>query len=137
MDKGLKEFVLDLSDCLIMDSTFLGVLAKTGLQVHKQLPNNASVNHVHLLNPNERVNNLIDNLGVLGFFDILCDDRATEHDYTVLENSGKPVSRKELTETCLRAHEALIKMNPRNAAKFKEVTSFLKNDLERLKQTAG
>ena len=37
--------------------------------------------------------------------------------------------KKEQTETMLEAHEACIAANPANAAKFKDVLDYLKQDL--------
>jgi hypothetical protein len=61
---GFESFVLDLSECVTMDSTFLGVLAGTALKLSEhssprqnggqkgELPSSANL---RLLNPNERV----------------------------------------------------------------------------------
>src|SRR4029079_13027515 len=32
--RGYKHFVMDLTDCVVMDSTFLGVLARSGSTLH-------------------------------------------------------------------------------------------------------
>src|SRR5688500_13310613 len=37
-EKGYHHFVLDLSECLLMDSTFLGVLAGLGLKFNNHAP---------------------------------------------------------------------------------------------------
>src|SRR5438445_241537 len=65
--KGYNYFVLDLSDCLLMDSTFLGVLAGFGLKMN-QPPGDGSGSGIELLNPNPRVSELLENLGVLHLF---------------------------------------------------------------------
>src|SRR5436853_3258135 len=57
--KGHHHFVLDLTDCLLMDSTFLGVLAGLGLKFGKETsaPNgkpvllNTDPTPIELLNP--------------------------------------------------------------------------------------
>src|ERR1043165_9992203 len=63
--RGFTEFVLDLRECLTMDSTFLGVLA--GLVLRNGHPETAAPS-IELLNPNNRVLDLIENLGVLSMF---------------------------------------------------------------------
>src|SRR5438046_6791784 len=52
-DKGYSYFVLDLSACTLMDSTFLGVLAGFGLKMlsNQKVPGDPAI---ELLNPNAR-----------------------------------------------------------------------------------
>src|SRR5436853_7516799 len=51
--RGFSRFVLDLSDCPLMDSTFLGVLAGLGLKF--SLPHNGAPHTTtQLPNPNPR-----------------------------------------------------------------------------------
>src|SRR5437868_5613999 len=65
--RGFADFVLDLRECLTMDSTFLGVLA--GLVLRNNQPEPAAP-MIELLNPNSRVLDLIENLGVLSMFKV-------------------------------------------------------------------
>ena len=65
--RGFGEFVLDLRECMTMDSTFLGVLA--GLVLRNNQPE-AAAPTIELLNPNNRVLDLIENLGVLSMFKV-------------------------------------------------------------------
>src|SRR5687767_6405837 len=64
--KGHNRFILDLSECLLMDSTFLGVLAGMGLKFNDQP--NGEVASIELLQPNERISDLLENLGVVQLF---------------------------------------------------------------------
>src|SRR5579872_966135 len=66
--KGCSYFVLDLSECTLMDSTFLGVLAGFGLQ--GVAPKSDRPATMELLNPNERVTELLESLGVLHLFKV-------------------------------------------------------------------
>src|SRR6185436_17837187 len=59
-EKGWRRFVLDLTDCQLMDSTFLGVLAGIGLRFSEDTGVGAS--KIELLNPSERVSGLLENL---------------------------------------------------------------------------
>src|SRR5579859_8066848 len=67
--KGYTYFVLDLSECALMDSTFLGVLAGFGLKMLKSAPN-AERSAIELLNPNARILELLESLGVLHLFTV-------------------------------------------------------------------
>src|SRR5947209_12471263 len=60
--KGYAYFVLELSECLLMDSTFLGVLTGFGLQLGqgKKDPCDGAI---ELLNANPRITDLLENLG--------------------------------------------------------------------------
>jgi anti-anti-sigma regulatory factor len=129
--KGYTYFVLDLAECLLMDSTFLGVLAGFGLKMSLGQEDPGS-RAIELLNPNPRVTELLENLGVLHLFRItegpLTPPAGAEaRDYPC--DSG---GRVEVTRACMEAHETLVQINPANAAKFKEVTQFLAEDLKKL-----
>jgi anti-anti-sigma regulatory factor len=131
---GYSYFVLDLSECLLMDSTFLGVLAGFGLKMSLGQEDPGS-RAIELLNPNPRIMELLENLGVLHLFRITQgaapppeQDGAGARDYPC--PSG---GREEVTRACIEAHKTLIEINPANAAKFKEVTQFLEEDLKKLK----
>jgi anti-sigma B factor antagonist len=67
LQKGYTYFVLDLSECLLMDSTFLGVLAGFGLKMSAARKDDASP-AIEILNPNARISELLENLGVLHLF---------------------------------------------------------------------
>src|SRR5262245_58980463 len=58
--RGYRYFVLDLSECILMDSTFLGVLAGFGLKMNP--PQKEAERAIELSNPNARVTELLENL---------------------------------------------------------------------------
>src|ERR1051326_8616003 len=58
--KGFSRFVLDLTDCPLMDSTFLGVLAGLGLKFGAARNGNAHPS-LELLHPNARILDLLEN----------------------------------------------------------------------------
>ena len=115
-----RVLLLDLADCITMDSTFLGVLAHLSQSLGKP---------IELLNPSERINDLLDNLGVLDFFRI---DHGENPLTARLESTESPdVDKRELAETSLEAHKALMALNPENIPRFKDVAKFLEEDLKR------
>src|SRR4051812_14537469 len=66
--KGYNHFVVDLSECVLMDSTFLGVLAGFGMRSN---PGGTSGHcEIELANPSPRVAELLENLGVLHLFKV-------------------------------------------------------------------
>lgn len=125
--RGCSHFVLDLSECLLMDSTFLGVLAGLGLKY----PHNGDDRPAfELLNPNHRIADLLENLGVVHLFRIVHGQSTTEIAQCVQQHAAQNDS-KELTRTCLEAHQTLMRLNPNNIPKFKDVTEYLAEDLRK------
>jgi len=126
--RNFNHFVLDLHECITMDSTFLGVLAGMVLR------NNGSAQDglaIELLNPNPRVLDLLENLGVLEMFEV--KNQAVPCT-AIFEPAGEHAapSKEEVTRNCLQAHQTLMAINPANIPKFKEVAQFMAEDLKRL-----
>lgn len=130
--KGYNYFVIELSECLLMDSTFLGVLAGFGLKM-SQPDGNAPACPVELRNPNARVTELIENVGVLHLFKVTQGPLSAPEALEACAPETAHASREEITRACLEAHETLMQINPENVARFKEVTRFLAEDLAKLK----
>ena len=124
---GCSHFVLDLSECLLMDSTFLGVLAGLGLKYPHNGDNNPAF---ELLNPNSRIADLLENLGVVHLFRIV-HGRSAAETLQCVEQAASKNDATEVTRTCLEAHETLMKVNPNNIPKFKDVTEYLADDLRK------
>jgi len=127
--KGFGEFILELSDCTLMDSTFLGVLAGFVLEDGQA----SGKRHFKLLNANERVHELIENLGVDTLFDLREESLASESpDQAVTSVDELPARKSEICRTSLQAHEVLMRFNHQNRERFKDVARFLAEDLHRL-----
>src|ERR1041385_9285485 len=67
LQKGYTRFVLDLTECVLMDSTFLGVMAGFGLKLNAPQPDGVQ-RSIEIFNPNGRISELLENLGVLHLF---------------------------------------------------------------------
>ena len=130
---GLLYFVIDLSECVLMDSTFLGVLAGFGLKM-RHGGENATAREVTLLNPNARVTELLENLGLLELFKITRGDLAAPETLESYTPDAAHPSREELTRACLEAHETLMAIKLENVVRFKDVAQFLAEDLEKLRR---
>jgi anti-sigma B factor antagonist len=132
LQKGYNYFILDLSDCVLMDSTFLGVLAGFGLKVNS--PQGDQVQRtIELFNPNPRISELLENLGVLHLFQVSQGSMALPGKTEPIEAPSANPSRIEVTRTCLEAHKTLMNINPENVTRFKDVAAFLAEDLKKLK----
>ena len=129
--KGYSHFIVDLSECVLMDSTFLGVLA--GFRADDQSRRAPEHCDIELLNPSARVSELLENLGVAA----VCLRSPLERRHSggcqpVRRRKPANHTREEITRTCLEAHQALMAVNPENVARFKDVAQFLAEDLKSL-----
>ena len=132
--KGYRYVVLDLSECQLMDSTFLGVLAGLGLKLNPS-PGGPADSAIELLNPNARVSDLLENLGVLHLFKITHGEAAAPCSSDPQPVTPGNASKLETSRACLEAHRTLMEISPANVAKFKDLTQFLAEDLKKGRPT--
>src|SRR5215472_5823337 len=127
LDRGYREFVVDLADCAMMDSTFMGTMASVALRL-KELGHG----HLHIVHCGNRSQQLLSGLGLDQIFDIYSDGAGAPECEALDEASRSQTldSRKrEQAETMLEAHEALCEAAPENIFRFKDVLDFLRQDL--------
>ena len=130
--KGYSHFIIDLSECVLMDSTFLGVLAGFGLKMNQATaPNQRGI---ELSNPNVRITELLENLGALPLFKIIAGPLSFPNDVQTSAPEPAHPTHEEITRTSLEAHKTLMAVNPDNIARFKDVTQFLAEDLKNLEK---
>ncbi len=128
-ERGFRLYLLDLSDCVIMDSTFLGILSGFSTKLGEEAKN-PKTPCVQMLNANERVKALIENLGMEQLFKFRSGNNPFDPQFEEVQTSGEQ-NKAEVTRTCLQAHETLMLINPKNVPKFKDVTKFLAEDLKK------
>jgi hypothetical protein len=134
--RGCPYFVLELSECVLMDSTFLGILAGFGLKLKgTQGPGGSSA--IELLNPNTRIKELLEDLGVLHLFYLNTGAPASPPEAKQEDHVAVNPTREEITRSCLEAHQILMGINPQNVAKFKDVAAFLAEDLKKQQASEG
>ncbi len=123
-NRGHREFVIDLRNCPVMDSTFMGTMAGIALRL-RELGQGA----LHVVNLNERNGDLLRNLGLDQLFSLdLCP---TETDVAQKPLEACDDGKKDRAETMLDAHENLVEADEKNRLKFKDVLDYLKQDLHR------
>jgi anti-sigma B factor antagonist len=132
VNRGYREFIVDLENCVMMDSTFMGTLAAVALRL-KELGHG----HLHVVHCGQRSHDLLSGLGLDQIFEIRSNGGAAPECEEVKENSvdGAEARKRETTETMLEAHQALCDAAPENFARFKDVLDYLKQDLHQT--TAG
>ena len=152
LKEGVTRFVIDLGACTYLDSTFLGILLGLGLKLRE-----SGKGLLNILNASSRNLELLRNLGLdrliqLSGGTLPGDPESTTKTAPIspppgngkgsagvdingvkeenLEEMPCPVpTRAEAAPTILEAHEALMKFDPRNVPKFKDVVEFLREDL--------
>ena len=128
VDRGYREFVIDLANCAMMDSTFMGTLAGVALRL-KELGRG----HLHVVHCGERSHELLSGLGLDQLFDIQANGKlAPECEQLKGPEVGSrsPDNRKQdQARTMLEAHEALCEAAPENLTRFKDVLDYLREDL--------
>src|SRR3954464_14303068 len=119
LDRGYREFVMDLADCAMMDSTFMGTMASVALRL-KELAGG----HLHIVHCGNRSQQLLSGLGLDQIFDIESDG-ASSPECAALDQANKEQSsnsrKMDQAETMLEAHEALCEAAPENIFRFKDV----------------
>lgn len=132
-NKGFNHFAVELTECALMDSTFLGVLTEFGLALSESTePGTTQL--VELYNANARIQELLESLGVLHLFKLCHGTPGVCGQVAPHEQAAGEASRQEVTRTCLEAHQILMAVNPNNVVRFKEVAKFLAEDLKKLEQ---
>jgi anti-anti-sigma regulatory factor len=140
--RGSRQFVIDLEQCLGMDSTFLGVLTGIGLSLRQQNPPGT----LHIIKASPHNCNLLKSLWLDRLFrvqanavdlpDIVPPAAAAYVKLPDSDLSGgtKMLPREETREVMLTAHDDLIRADSRNAPKFAVVTKLLREPTPPLRQ---
>src|SRR5712672_1175785 len=89
LDRGYREFVIDLADCAMMDSTFMGTMASVALRL-KELGRG----HLHVVHCRNRSRELLSGLGLDQIFDIHANG-STAPECESLERGSRDESREK------------------------------------------
>ena len=118
-ENGGHMLLLDLTDCVNMDSTFLGILMSMTNRIDR----------IELLNPSDRIIDLLDSLGVMKFLAV--GNGKNPFDAKLQEAESTNADKRAITEASLEAHKLLMEINPDNVPRFKDVAQFLEEDLNK------
>ena len=132
IQKGFQRFIIDLGECVLMDSTFLGVLSGFGMKLNSN--GGAPEKGIELHNVSPRVGELLENLGAAHLFRMTTGPLQLPADLKSCTPAPKNPTHEEITRTSLEAHETLMSMNPENVVRFKDVAQFLAEDLKSLEK---
>ncbi len=125
VSRGYREFIIDLENCAMMDSTFMGTMAGVALRL-KEL----GQGHLHVVHCGTRSRELLSGLGLDQIFS-LHSNGTSSPECARLEGERDAVEQRktEQARTMLEAHEALCQAAPENFLRFKDVLDYLKQDL--------
>jgi len=131
--KSASRILIDMSDCIGMDSTFMGVLA--GLSYFIKDKPGVSLKLINLSGKNQ---NLLITLGVDRVVDYSLS--ATSGEETLVAGQGKNLQpleagfadKLDAAKATLEAHETLANINSENQVRFKSVLELLQNDVRNL-----
>lgn len=134
VEHGAKDVVFDLRQCIGMDSTFMGVVAALAFKLKQE-----NDGHVIMVGLSDRTRGLLSTLGLDQLVEPYMDGDMPDSFRPVLENPDSPLknvepgqaNRRETTEVMYEAHSTLVQMFPQNEPRFKDVLTFLKEDLQR------
>lgn len=124
IQRGHREFIVDLDTCELMDSTFMGTLAGVALRLRE-----IGQGSVRTVNVNPRNASLLENLGLDQLFDV--ETGSPEPAPPTLHQAQPPpaTDREDQKSAILSAHEALVEANADNAIKFQDVIEYMRQEL--------
>lgn len=126
VNRGYREFVVDLEHCVMMDSTFMGTLTGVALRL-KDLGHG----RLHVVHCGERSRELLTGLGLDQIFSIYSNGSEGPACEILPEAPAAEASvhKQQQAQQMLDAHEALCEAAPENLSRFKDVLDYLKQDL--------
>lgn len=132
LENGCQDIVFDMEDCLGMDSTFMGVLA--GIAIHRGEIGRA---HVIVMNLSPRTHEM---LVTLGLEQVLACHEQNEPLPELKKRLATALHLEGLDEdddralsltTMLQAHQHLVDVDPENMARFRDVLTYLEQEVRR------
>ena len=120
-NRGYRDYRVDLEKCTSMDSTFMGTLAGIALRLTEVGPG-----QLRIVNLSERNRDLLCGLGLDQLMSL---EGREEGPVPTAPLSAEPVDKTTQAQTMLEAHQDVVKANPENAVKFKDVIDYLEHDL--------
>jgi len=118
LNENYRRFLVDLSQCCYMDSTFLGMLAGFGIKVKER-----SLPPVRVVKATERVRGMFQSLGIDHFFEIT---QETLPSGSLSELPSEGISKETKTLEILESHEKLAEISGANEVRFRDVIALLR-----------
>ena len=134
IERGERRLVVDLEDCPVMDSTFMGTLTGISRRLRQ-----VEGGQLEVINANERNRDLIESLGLDLILTLDTEGTAWTNERKAIsrqfrdseiemELEPEDLTKEEKTEFILEAHENLTSANPENIPRFEDVISYLRQE---------
>ncbi|HET6406803.1 MAG TPA: STAS domain-containing protein [Chthoniobacteraceae bacterium] len=127
IQRGFRDFVVDLRECEQMDSTFMGTLAGVALRLRE-----IGQGGLRVVNVNERNTGLLSSLGLDQLFAVepaSFGGAEVPDESRLKEAVPAKTGVEEQKKMVLEAHEALVEAESANAVKFKDVLDYMRQEL--------
>ncbi|MDA3873722.1 MAG: STAS domain-containing protein [Kiritimatiellae bacterium] len=125
MDQGKSLLLIDLEQCVGMDSTFMGMLAGVSQRLQKE-----GGRKVVLTGVSKKLNHLMTTLGINRLVDIK-DDIPVMSSSDMVDLDQPAESLLDSANTMLEAHETLVEIDDDNRLRFQDVLDYLREDIQR------
>ena len=132
VDAGCALLLLDMRDCVGMDSTFMGVVGGLAVRIRKERSGELAM--VNLSGKNKAL------LATLGL-DRFVKTEGAEGELAAFVGGAEmakldasAANREVTTQTMLDAHHTLVDISPDNMAKFKDVIAYLQDEMQRARE---
>jgi anti-sigma B factor antagonist len=123
-NRGFRQFVVDLNHCPLMDSTFMGTLTGMALRLRE-----LGSGEVRVIRLNDRNRDLLTNLGLDQLMSLDANNTTSGVQPNQHPLPADTPDKQERAQTMLESHENLVRADAANAAKFKDVLEYLRQDL--------
>ena len=133
IDEGCREIVLNMAECTGMDSTFMGVLAGLASRLKQR-----DGGQIYIINLAARARQLLATLGLDQVVEAHMADATPDRfqwflpaDHRVKEILSGDDAGSVRADMVYQAHQNLASLSSENQLMFKDVLSFLREDLRR------
>lgn len=124
---GVNRLIIDLEDCIGMDSTFMGVIAGVCNRFRKEVDGRVVMTHV-----SDKIKRLMSTLGLDRLVELSDDPEVAALPAARMDELvSKDQTPLESAETMLEAHENLVEAHQENLPRFQDVLDYLREDIQR------
>lgn len=132
IEHGVEKIVVDMEHCVGMDSTFMGVLAGLAFRLKKK-----NGGRIYMVNLSTRTRGLLSTLGLDQLVETYMQGATPAEFSGILDGKQRQMdvlkhdsgSRRETAEMMLEAHENLVEVSNENLPRFRDVLTFLREDI--------
>jgi len=118
--EDFNDILIDLTEVTMIDSTFLGLLAKIANYIRRRFNRKVTI-----FSSQEDINKILDSVGFYSVFNICNANTAISGDANLM--ATRDADRSQLIRTLYEAHLILSELNEKNREIFKDVVEELQD----------